>query len=90
MTPLKIILMIAYKIVIIKETQEKLRNQGPDRSEPCLKCKDSGPAFLPEIRSNERREGGISPGVIGILQGCFYRQFLAGLTLFETNCIFVE
>lgn len=57
MTLLKIILMIAYKIVIIKKTQEKLRNEGLDPLELCLRCKDSGPAFLPEIRSNERRGG---------------------------------
>lgn len=34
MTLLKTILMIAYEIVIIKKTQEKLRNEGLDPIEP--------------------------------------------------------
>ena len=36
------------------------------------------------------REDGISPGDIEILQPLPLQEFLAGLTFFEINCVFVE
>lgn len=36
------------------------------------------------------RQDGISPETLRFYNHCLYRQFVAGLTFFEINCVFVE
>lgn len=75
--------VIAYKILIT--------NKRPRKSLLLQDCVDwSGAPRVPETVKWKKRENGISPGVIRVLQARISWQFLAGMTLFETNCIFVE
>lgn len=92
MTLFKVILMITYKMVIIKRTQENSRVKIWALMEAAPGRKDAGWCFL-YLRSGQREKKGRMEFPLessGFYKNYIYRRFLAGMTLFETNCIFVE